>query len=169
MKSLKFFILIFLAFALASCAKRNPEPISENDTIKVVEDDLAKIQRIKEENELFNKDLKVDLYTAIALAIENNKDLKVKLLETSVADQRIEDVEFEMLPTMAANAGYTGSERYKSTTSATVPTSDLAGSIGSSYSTSRDRDVNEQDIGFSWNALDFGLSYIEPVKVQIDI
>ena len=160
MKSLKFFILIFLAFALASCAKRNPEPISSNDTIKVVEDDLAKIQRIKEENELFSKDLKVDLYTAIALAIENNKDLKVKLLETSVANQRIEDVEFEMLPTMAANAGYTGSERYKSTTSATVPTSDLAGSIGSSYSTSRDRDVNEQDIGFSWNALDFGLSYI---------
>ncbi|NDA22600.1 MAG: hypothetical protein EBZ19_03385, partial [Proteobacteria bacterium] len=160
MKSLKFFILIFLAFALASCAKRNPEPISSNDTIKVVEDDLVKIQRIKEENELFNKDLKVDLYTAIALAIENNKDLKVKLLETSVANQRIEDVEFEMLPKMAANAGYTGSERYKSTTSATVPTSDLAGSIGSSYSTSRDRDVNEQDIGFSWNALDFGLSYI---------
>ena len=48
----------------------------------------------------------------------------------------------------------------KATTSATVPTSDLAGSIGSSYSTSRSRDVNDQDIGFSWNALDFGLSYI---------
>ena len=160
MKSLKFFILIFLVFALASCAKRNPEPISTNDTIKVVEDDLAKIEKIKEENELFNKDLKVDLYTAIALAIENNKDLKVKLLETSVANQRIEDVEFEMLPKMAANAGYTGSERYKATTSSTVPSSDLAGSIGSSYSTSRNRDVLEQDIGFTWNALDFGLSYI---------
>ena len=154
-------ILLVLSIGIVvSCAKRNPEPISSEDFLKSAEDDLAKIQEIKEQNDLFNKDLKIDLYTAIALAIENNKDLKVKLLETSLANRKIEDVEFEMLPTMAANAGYTGSDRYKTTSSATVPSNDLAGSIGSSYSTSRDRDVNEQDVGFSWNALDFGLSYI---------
>ena len=153
-------LLVLSLGVLVSCAKRNPEPIASKDFVKSAEEDLVKIQKIKEENDLFNKDLKIDLYTAIALAIENNKDLKVKLLETSLANKKIEDVEFEMLPTMAANAGYTGSDRYKSTSSATVPTSDLAGSIGSSYSTSRDRDVNEQDVGFSWNALDFGLSYI---------
>ena len=156
---LKILLVLSLGF-LVSCATRNPEPIASKDFVKSAEEDLVKIQKIKEENDLFNKDLKIDLYTAIALAIENNKDLKVKLLETSLANKKIEDVEFEMLPTMAANAGYTGSDRYKSTSSATVPTSDLAGSIGSSYSTSRDRDVNEQDVGFSWNALDFGLSYI---------
>ena len=159
----KYLLKILLVLSLGivvSCAKRNPEPISSEDFLKSAEDDLAKIQEIKEQNDLFNKDLKIDLYTAIALAIENNKDLKVKLLETSLANRKIEDVEFEMLPTMAANAGYTGSDRYKTTSSATVPSTDLAGSIGSSYSTSRDRDVNEQDIGFSWNALDFGLSYI---------
>ena len=153
-------LLVLSVGIVVSCAKRNPEPISSEDFLKSAEDDLAKIQEIKEQNDLFNKDLKIDLYTAIALAIENNKDLKVKLLETSLANRKIEDVEFEMLPTMAANAGYTGSDRYKTTSSATVPSNDLAGSIGSSYSTSRDRDVNEQDIGFSWNALDFGLSYI---------
>ena len=154
-------ILLVLSIGIVvSCAKRNPEPISSEDFLKSAEDDLAKIQEIKEQNDLFNKDLKIDLYTAIALAIENNKDLKVKLLETSLANRKIEDVEFEMLPTMAANAGYTGSDRYKTTSSATVPSNDLAGSIGSSYSTSRDRDVSEQDVGFSWNALDFGLSYI---------
>ena len=160
---LKYLLKILLVLSLGvvvSCAKRNPEPITSEDFIKSAEDDLAKIQEIKEQNDLFNKDLKIDLYTAIALAIENNKDLKVKLLETSLANRKIEDVEFEMLPTMAANAGYTGSDRYKTTASATVPSTDLAGSIGSSYSTSRDRDVSEQDVGFSWNALDFGLSYI---------
>ena len=159
----KYLLKILLVLSLGivvSCAKRNPEPISSEDFLKSAEDDLAKIKEIKEQNDLFNKDLKIDLYTAIALAIENNKDLKVKLLETSLANRKIEDVEFEMLPTMAANAGYTGSDRYKTTSSATVPSNDLAGSIGSSYSTSRDRDVNEQDVGFSWNALDFGLSYI---------
>ena len=36
--------------------------------------------------------------------------------------------------------GYSGSDKYQSTTSATVGIGDLAGSMGSSYSTSRDRD-----------------------------
>jgi len=158
-KLVKISLIISLG-ALISCAKRSPEPLSSDVILKSAKGDLAKIQNIKEQNDLLKKGLKVDLYTAIALAIENNKDLKVKILETSLSYKRIEDVEFDMLPSMTANAGYTGSDRYKATTSATVPSSDKAGSMGSSYSTSRERDVNEQDIGFSWNILDFGLSYI---------
>ena len=154
-------ILLIISFgALISCAKRSPEPISTDIISKSAGEDLAKIKKIKEQNDLFNLGLKIDLYTAIALAIENNKDLRVKILETSLSHKKIEDVKFDMLPTMAANAGYTSSEKYKATTSATVPSSDKAGSIGSSYSTSRDRDVIEQDVGFSWSVLDFGLSYI---------
>ena len=64
------------------------------------------------------------------------KSLRVKILENALANKQIDKVEFEMLPALAANAGYSGSGYYKSTTSATVPNSDLAGSIGSSYSTS---------------------------------
>ena len=158
-KLVKISLIVSLG-ALISCAKRSPEPITSDVILKSAKGDLAQIKKIKEQNDLFKQGLKVDLYTAIALAIENNKDLKVKILETSLSYKRIEDVEFDMLPSMTANAGYTGSDRYKATTSATVPSSDKAGSLGSSYSTSRDREVNEQDIGFSWNILDFGLSYI---------
>ena len=152
--------LILSLGALISCAKRSPEPITVDVISKSVKGDLAKIKEVKEQNDLLKQGLKVDLYTAIALAVENNKDLKVKIFETALSNKRIEDVEFDMLPAMSANAGYTGSDRYKATTSATVPSNDKAGAMGSSYSTSRDREVNEQDIGFSWNALDFGLSYI---------
>ena len=158
-KLVKISLIVSLG-ALISCAKRSPEPITSDVILKSAKGDLAQIKKIKEQNDLFKQGLKVDLYTAIALAIENNKDLKVKILETSLSYKRIEDVEFDMLPSMTANAGYTGSDRYKATTSATVSSSDKAGSLGSSYSTSRDREVNEQDIGFSWNILDFGLSYI---------
>jgi outer membrane protein TolC len=153
-------ILIISVGALISCAKRSPEPISNDIISKSAGEDLAKIKQIKEQNDLFNLGLKIDLYTAIALAIENNKDLRVKILETSLSHKKIEDVKFDMLPTMAANAGYTSSDKYKATTSATVPSNDKAGSIGNNYSTSRNRDVFEQDVGFSWNVLDFGLSYI---------
>ena len=152
--------LILSLGALISCAKRSPEPITVDVISESVKGDLAKINEVKEKNNLLKQGLKVDLYTAIALAVENNKDLKVKIFETALSNKKIEDVEFDMLPAMSANAGYTGSDRYKATTSATVPSNDKAGAMGSTHSTSRDREVNEQDIGFSWNVLDFGLSYI---------
>ena len=157
----KTFVIIFLAiFVFFSGCKRSLEPITTYETEKKVHEDIAKIEKIKKDNKSWEENLDIDLYTAIALAIKNNKELKVKLLETAMSNRQIDKVRFEMLPSFAANAGYTGSERYNASASATVPSSDLAGSIGSSYSTSRERDINSQDIGFTWNALDFGLSYI---------
>ena len=145
---------------LASCANRIALPFSLDFLNKSANEDIKKISEIKEQNEILQKELEIDLYTAIALAIENNKDLKVKLFETALADRKIKDVKFDMLPTMSANAGYTGSEKYQSSTSATVGTDDTAATKGTTFSTSRNRDVVARDIGFAWNALDFGLSYI---------
>jgi len=145
---------------LASCANRIALPFSLDFLNKSANEDIKKISEIKEQNEILQEELEIDLYTAIALAIENNKDLKVKLFETALADRKIKDVKFDMLPTMSANAGYTGSEKYQSSTSATVGTDDTAAAKGSTFSTSRNRDVVARDIGFAWNALDFGLSYI---------
>ena len=157
----KTFVIIFLAiFVFLSGCKRSLEPITTYETEKKVHEDIAKIEKIKKDNKSWEENLDIDLYTAIALAIKNNKELKIKLLETAMSNRQIDKVRFEMLPSFAANAGYTGSEKYNASASATVPSSDLAGSIGSSYSTSRERDINSQDIGFTWNALDFGLSYI---------
>ena len=159
---LKKIIVIFLIslFAFSTSCKRKLEPISTFETEKKAKEDIAKIEKIKKDNKSWEENIEIDLYTAIALAIKNNKELKIKLLESAMANRQFDKVRFEMLPSFAANAGYTGSERYNATASATVPSSDLAGSIGSSYSTSRERDINSQDIGFTWNALDFGLSYI---------
>ena len=151
--------LIVSLLLFSACATRTPQPLATNTLEISAEDDIATINKIREQNEIFQEDLDIDLYKAIALAIENNKDIKVKLFETALASQQLEDIKFDMLPSMSANAGYTGSDKYSATTSATV-TSDNAGSPGSSYSTSRSKDVFEQDVGFTWNALDFGLSYI---------
>ena len=151
--------LLTCVIILSSCA-RTPKEISLNDSQERVEQDILKIEQIKKANESWEDNIEIDLYTAIALAIKNNRELKIKQLETGVAYRQLDKVEFEMLPALAANAGYSGSERYTASASATVPNTDMAGSIGTSYSTSRERDVNTQDIGFTWNALDFGLSFI---------
>ena len=153
------FGLIFLLTVVSSCT-RTPKAISLNETEKKAKQDILKIEEIKKNNASWEENIEIDLYTAIALAIKNNKELKIKELETGMAYRQIDKVRFEMLPAIAANAGYTGSERYNATTSATVPSSDLAGALGSSFSTSRERDIDDQDIGFTWNALDFGLSFI---------
>ena len=157
---LKKITLIVLFFVLTSCASRSPEPLAVKTLEISAKDDINKISKIREQNEILKNDLDIDLYKAIALAIENNKDIKIKLFETALANQQLEDIRFDMLPSMSANAGYTGSEKYQSSTSATVANNDDAGTKGSTFSTSRTKDVFEQDVGFTWNALDFGLSYI---------
>ena len=149
--------LLLLGF-LVACT-RSPKAVSLLEAEERAKTDILKIEQIKKDNQSWEENLEIDLYTAIALAIKNNKELKIKLLESALANRQLEKIKFEMLPSIATNAGYSASENYTATSSATV-TGDVAGSMGTSYSTSRQRDVNTQDIGFTWNALDFGLSYI---------
>ena len=144
---------------LASCA-RNLDPIEKSEIISKSKEDIKKIDAIKNSNLNWEDEIEIDLYTAIALAIKNNKELRVKLLENALSERQINKVKFEMLPQLAANAGYSGSDYFKATTSANVTADDQAGALGSDYSTSANRDLLNQDVGFTWNALDFGLSYI---------
>ena len=150
--------LLLLGF-LVACT-RSPKAVSLLEAEERAKADILKIEKIKKDNQSWEENLEIDLYTAIALAIKNNKELKIKLLESALANRQLDKIKFEMLPAIATNAGYSGSEKYNASASATVASNDLAGSLGSSYSTSRQKDVNTQDIGFTWNALDFGLSYI---------
>ena len=154
-------IIILLALFLFTACVRSPQPISLFETEEKALKDISNIEEIKKDNKAWEENLEIDLYTAIALAIKNNKELKVKLLENALANRQIDKIKFEMLPSLAANAGYSSSDDYRATTSANVSTKDIAGVIGSDYSTSGNRDITNQDIGFTWNALDFGLSYIK--------
>ena len=150
---------ILCMVVLASCA-RNLDPIEKSEIISKSKEDIKKIDAIKNSNLNWEDEIEIDLYTAIALAIKNNKELRVKLLENALSERQINKVKFEMLPQLAANAGYSGSDYFKATTSATVTADDQSGTIGTDYSTSSNRDLLNQDVGFTWNALDFGLSYI---------
>ena len=55
---------------LSSCA-RAPKEISLNDSQERVDQDILKIEQIKKQNETWEENIKIDLYTAIALAIKN--------------------------------------------------------------------------------------------------
>ena len=128
-------LAILCMVLLASCA-RNLDPIEKSEIISKSKEDIKKIDAIKNSNLNWEDEIEIDLYTAIALAIKNNKELRVKLLENALSERQINKVRFEMLPQLAANAGYSGSDYFKATTSANVTADDQAGALGSDYSTS---------------------------------
>ena len=115
-------IIILLALFLITACVRSPQPISLFETEEKALKDISNIEEIKKDNKAWEENLEIDLYTAIALAIKNNKELKVKLLENALANRQIDKIKFEMLPSLAANAGYSASDDYRATTSANVST-----------------------------------------------
>ena len=65
---------ILCMVALASCA-RNLDPIEKSEIISKSKEDIKKIDAIKNSNLNWEDEIEIDLYTAIALAIKNNKEL----------------------------------------------------------------------------------------------
>ena len=111
-----------------------------------------------------NESLKnIDLHTAIAIAIKNNRDLRISVMESALAQRQNELQRFDMLPDIALNAGYSEFTELQPSTSLGVDNDmgDAQGLDGTqSYTISRDKRLETRNIEFTWNALDFGLSYI---------
>lgn len=150
-----FLFVIVVVLLLSSCT-RLPNPLQSTELHEETSDALEQIA-----NPPVITPREIDLYTAIALAVKNNRDLRVKIMEAALANQQVDLVRFGMLPKLAANAGYEQTDKYSPSTSVTV-TGGEAAAIGDSptYSTSTEKKISKADLGFTWNALDFGLSYI---------
>lgn len=135
-----------LASSLAACAL-DPEPLAE---IRV---DLDRHAQSLPQDVLAHP-LTVD--DAIALAVANNLDSRVKLLEEVLAQGKADLSIFAMLPQMAAKAGVTRRSLPKATVSKDLST----GSTGTSYSTSDDAVGRTADLTATWNLMDFGIAML---------
>jgi len=105
----------------------------------------------------------VTLDEAMARAIRYNLDHRLKMMEEALAQKQLDVASFDMLPRLTAAAGYTTRNHPLASKSVSLATGEQ--SLESSYST--DRDVRTADLTFSWNLLDFGVSYFE-AKEQAD-
>lgn len=101
----------------------------------------------------------IDMYEAMARAIKYNLESRLKLLETSLAEQQHTVAKFEMLPKMVASAGYNFRDNYSGSSSMGL-TGARAGKESLVASTSQDKEHVTSDITVMWNVLDFGLSYV---------
>lgn len=85
----------------------------------------------------------IDLYEAMARALKYNLDTKVEIMEASLKLREADLVTYSALPKLVAGAGYAGRDEGDPSTPST-----------------RDPNVRSADLTFSWNILDFGLSYV---------
>lgn len=105
----------------------------------------------------------ITLEDAIARALKYNLDNRLKLMEEALSAKQLDVANFNLLPKLTANAGYSdrnneaGSSSMDLITGKRLPTS----------STSQDKSHTATDLTFSWNILDFGVSYFQ-AKQQAD-
>lgn len=144
------FVLVLL---LSGCSVK-PKVIEQ----EYVEEDVKKtIEYLSKIDYPITKPITLD--EAIQRAVIYNLDKKVDILNSAIAEQKIDIVAYESLPSLTAKAGYT--ERNNYAASSSVPfLNGQPGNKTDSYSISQDKESFNTGIGFSWNILDFGLSYV---------
>lgn len=147
-------LVLAIATALGGCAVQ-PVKMSAQDML--AQSDAAKVVLDAESAQV---DGVIDLNEAFARTIKYNRQSRLKVFESVVAQGQLDVDRFDMLPELTLQAGYTERDNYAATTVASF-TGDSPDPIGSSpsYSVSSDKDNKTSSVGFTWDILDFGLSY----------
>jgi outer membrane protein TolC len=105
----------------------------------------------------------ITLEEAMARALKYNLDSRVKLMEAAVEQRQLKLSNFDLLPKLAASAGYSSRDNLLASSSQSVRT----GQQSLEPSTSSDYSILNGDLSLSWNILDFGVSYYS-AKQQAD-
>ena len=150
-----------ISFAGLSACTVVPEPLDEITIAEFAADNLRAVTADQEKV----KD-SIDLYEAMARALKYNLDYKVELMEKTLKIKSLDLAHYKMLPDLVAKSGYAGRSNYSGGNSRLL--SDKGwfqdkGDLGAQSlqsSTSQEKDLLSGDVTFSWNILDFGLSYV---------
>lgn len=97
----------------------------------------------------------ITFHEAAARALKYNLDYRLKLMESALSRSLHDVASLEMLPRLVAGAGYVA--RNNDSGGRSIGIEDRIESLRPSTSQERERAL--ASLGFSWNALDFGVSY----------
>jgi outer membrane protein TolC len=102
-------------------------------------------------------DGRLSLAEALARGIKYNYDAQLAKLETTLQERQLDLALAQMLPRVAADAGYSERSNYNAAESVALRTGRR--SLEPSYS--EERQHGNADVVFSWNLLDVGVSYYQ--------
>jgi len=142
--------LIGTALTLSACSITPNELTLEENLLRIENDTKA---LFKDQAEI---DGAITLYEAMARALKYNMDQRLKIMQVALTKQELTTANLSLLPKLTLEAGYTGRNNDLGSNSQSLDD----GSESLESSTSSDRNSKTASLGFTWNVLDFGLSYI---------
>ncbi|KHN49492.1 TolC family protein [Pectobacterium fontis] len=146
----KLFILSAIVLATSGCAVTT-QPINKAESAQRSQQDRVVIFSQQEP-----VTAPITLYDAMARALKYNLESRLKVMEYALSQQQVELARYDMLPKLAASAGYVGRNNISASSSRSIET----GRTSLEPSTSQDRDRDVADLTMVWNVLDFGVSYV---------
>ncbi len=98
----------------------------------------------------------IDLHEAMARALKYNLEYRLESAQTSLRVAELDLAHYNLLPNAVANAGYAARDNKLASSSFNL----VNNTPNFGASTSQDQRLRTGDLTFSWNILDFGLSYV---------
>jgi outer membrane protein TolC len=147
------------ALLAAGCSSLNPVPLKDKEAA-----DRAAADRLSMYDSQEPIGAPVTLEQAIARALKYNLDLRLKMMERATYGQLHEVSKYDMLPSVIVGAGYADRSNFSGGESRVLfgPAGSRprdAGPANGAFSTSQERQRTLASAEFSWNVLDFGVSY----------
>ena len=139
-----------VAFGLSGCMSL-PTPFAPQDILEQSAKDRQAAQANVEPVQNA-----IPLEEAIARALKYNLDRRTRMMEEALALKNFDVSQYDMLPKFMAQAGYA----YRNKDLTTFATDSVTGapSLSNPYISS-ERKHHTEDLGLTWNLLDFGVSY----------
>ncbi len=151
--------MVALAAVTLTACSVTPEPLTKAEYDEVLG---AALEQLPEGGQIIEAPL--GLEDALVRAVRNNREVRLKAMEAALARGEVGLEAISMLPELTAEAGYTNRDVYDASVSATLNEDGInKGPVNApspTYSVSEPRDLRTGELGFSWNVLDFGLSYV---------
>lgn len=135
-----------------------PEQLTDSEVRNRVNSDQALLY--VEQEQVFKP---ISFEESVARALKYNLDYRLKLMESALASGLANLSRYDMLPNLLANAGYASRNNDSGGNSVDIDT----GQRTLTNSTSQERNRQLASAEFSWNMLDFGVSYFR-AKQQAD-
>ena len=146
--ALRWTVVTLAVLAMTGCAV-SPVPITDADHKDRAQADASQLVAAR-----VPVDGPLTLAQAMARAISFNLDYRVRQMEQAAATGQFELSKFDMLPKLTVSAGY--SNRSNDSFGNGF---DPSGNVSNNYTASVPREHSNSSATFSWNLLDFGLSY----------
>jgi outer membrane protein TolC len=143
-------LALFASVTLAGCAV-SPDPLKPGQIQLLADSNAARVTANQEP-----VTGSISLHEAMARALKYNLDYKVEHMQQSLRTAELTMSHYNLLPNAIVNSGYTTRDSYVASGERNL----ASGVETGPRETSQEKRVSVSDMTFSWNILDFGLSYV---------